>query len=193
MPNRKYPLPDLKLSRRADGWWIVGIPHWDPKDGIQGPYPRKKEAREERTILLRRMRRDNELCNPMGGYEWRAENLVRVWNVAEGDYKHYTQVLGGDRNDDKKRTRKISLERQSAFGLQVAPREWMQKSKAELAKLGIYGFPDAPKRKVTIVVSRKKKRRIKPQKLNGKVTIIIPKRKRKKKKEFSWADYGLTF
>jgi hypothetical protein len=197
--KRTHPLPDLKLKKRADGWWIVGHPHWDPKYEGQGPYPTKKDASEEKSNAMRNYRSGNWSCDPMAGYEWRAENLVSVWNVAEGDTKNYTRQVGGDAKGSKKAV----LVRQSSFGIQVAPRDWQNKSRSELAKLGIFGFrlPEVKKAKLTIVISKKRRSEQKQRK----VVIVIPKRKKHKKrpvvvikrkrkrKGFSWKDYGLDF
>ena len=201
MAKRSHPLPELKLKKRADGWWITGHPHWDPNYEGQGPYSTKKEASEERAAAMRNYRSGHWSCDPMAGYEWRKENLVPVWNVAEGDTKNYTRSIGGGGELADKRKPKAVLVRQSAFGLQVAPRDWMKKSKAELEKLGVFGFrlPEVKKPKLTIVIP--KKRRAKRKK--RKVVVVIPKRKthkkkpvvviKRKRKGFSWKDYGLDF
>lgn len=47
-------LPKLKLERRRDGWWIVGLPNRDAPEC--GPYADRGEAVEDRDGLLRTYR-----------------------------------------------------------------------------------------------------------------------------------------
>ncbi len=49
-------LPDLTLTRREDGWWIVGLPAANCPEN--GPYRTKAEADEDRQGLLRYFKRN---------------------------------------------------------------------------------------------------------------------------------------